>query len=48
MMRIIFTKVNDIMLKKHDSGTTKYFKKTPFILKDYFCFNCPEMRKTMT
>lgn len=36
------------MLKKHNSGNIKFFKKMRLILKDCFCFNCPKMRKTMT
>jgi len=34
-MMVIFLKVNENMAKKYESGTTKYFKKTPLILKDF-------------
>jgi hypothetical protein len=33
---IFFLKVNKNMAEKYESGTTKYFKKTPLILKEYF------------
>ena len=36
-MMIIFLKVNDNRVEKYEGGTTKYFKKTPLILKGFFC-----------
>jgi len=33
---VIFLKVNGFMTEKYDYGTTKDFKKTPLILKDFF------------
>jgi hypothetical protein len=37
IMKIIFLKVNELMAKNGEDGTTSGFKKTPLILKENFC-----------
>ena len=35
-MMIIFSKVNNFMVRKDEDGSTSGAKKTPLILKDFF------------
>ncbi len=42
-----FPKVNDFILKKDEYGTTKAFKKTPLILKDFFGQKISDNEKSM-
>ena len=47
-MMIIFLKVNENMAEKYEGGTTKYFKKTPLILKEFLRLKLCDYNESMT
>ena len=47
-MKIIFSKVNELMAKNDEDGTTSGFKKTPLILKNFFFKKIALNDKSMT